>query len=122
MLRRRVGIAAVTFAFIAACTQDATTPTERTLRPSASQAPPSRAALEAQINSLINALYAPTAQGNIFSAFARIKADLASGKTATAQADLVASSLASSRMNGTECCRTPTGRNPRQPPRRCGVC
>jgi len=90
VLRRRVGIAAVTFAFIAACTQDATTPTERTLRPSASQAPPSRAALEAQINSLINALYAPTAQGNIFSAFARIKADLASGKTATAQADLVA--------------------------------
>jgi hypothetical protein len=100
--RRRVRLAVVGLVLVAACNQDSTTPTERTLRPSASQAPASRAALEAQINSLINALYAPTAQGAIFSAFAGIKADLASGQTTAAQTDLVAffSRLLEDQRNG----------------------
>ena len=53
------------------------------------QGPASRAALEAQINGLINALYAPTEQGAVMQQFARIKAQLASGRTDDAQVSIV---------------------------------
>jgi alpha-tubulin suppressor-like RCC1 family protein len=52
--------------------------------------PVSQAALEAQINSLINALFAPKDQGAIYKQFAQIKSQLASGKTSDAQASIVA--------------------------------
>ncbi len=74
---------------VAACTDQSTTPTERPLNRSAAQAPSTNAALEAQINSLINGLYAPTAQGAVFSAFAKVKAEIASGRTASADASVV---------------------------------
>jgi hypothetical protein len=48
---------------------------------SLSQQPASQAALEARINGLINALYAPTEQGAVMQEFARIKAQVASGRT-----------------------------------------
>jgi alpha-tubulin suppressor-like RCC1 family protein len=55
-----------------------------------SQGPASQAALEAQINGLINSLHAPQDQGPVFSDFARIKAQLASGRTSDAQTSIVA--------------------------------
>jgi alpha-tubulin suppressor-like RCC1 family protein len=51
---------------------------------------PNRAALEARINTLINALYAPPDQGRVFAQFAQVKAQVASGQTSSAQAALVA--------------------------------
>ena len=56
---------------------------------STAQGPASQAALEAQISGLINALYAPTDQGAIVQQFAQIKAQLASRRTADAQASIV---------------------------------
>ena len=53
------------------------------------QGPATQAALEAQITGLINALYAPTEQGTVMQQFARIKAQLASGRTTDAQASIV---------------------------------
>ena len=46
-------------------------------------------ALEAQINGLINALYAPTEQGAIKAQFARIKAQVASNRSDDAEASIV---------------------------------
>jgi hypothetical protein len=54
------------------------------------QGPAPQAALEAQINGLIGALYAPRDQGAVKADFARIKAQVASGRTADAQASIVA--------------------------------
>ena len=53
------------------------------------QGPATQAALEAQINGLINALYAPTAQGAVQREFARIKAQVASNRTTEAQTSIV---------------------------------
>ena len=56
---------------------------------STAQGPATQAALEAQINGLINALYAPTAQGAVQREFARIKAQVASNRTTEAQTSIV---------------------------------
>src|SRR5688572_22706687 len=53
------------------------------------QGPATQAALEAQINGLINALYLPTEQGAVMQQFARIKAQLASRRTDDAEASIV---------------------------------
>jgi alpha-tubulin suppressor-like RCC1 family protein len=53
------------------------------------QGPATQAALEAQINGLINALYTPTEQGAVVQQFARIKAQLASRRTDDAEASIV---------------------------------
>jgi len=75
MRRSRLRLAAACAALvIAACTDQNTTSPVRPTRPSAAKAPADRAALEAQINGLINALYAPTDQGRVFSSFVRVKA------------------------------------------------
>src|SRR5690348_6997912 len=58
-------------------------------RPATSQLPSNRAAREAQINGLINALYAPKDQGAIFAQFAKNKAQVASGKAAGLQPAIV---------------------------------
>ncbi len=58
-------------------------------QPAASQLPSNRAAREAQINGLINALYAPKDQGGVFAQFAKIKAQLASGNTADVQPAII---------------------------------
>ena len=63
------------------------TPTRPSQTPAAA-AP--QAAPEAQINGLINALFAPRDQGDFFRAFARIKSQIASGRTTDAQASIVA--------------------------------
>jgi alpha-tubulin suppressor-like RCC1 family protein len=59
-------------------------------RPNAAQLPSDRAAREAQINGLINALYASKDQGKVFAAFAKIKGQLASGSSADVQQQIVA--------------------------------
>jgi len=60
---------------LGACSdQSATPPSAPSRAPTANAAPSDRAALEAQINGFINALYAPKEQGAVFSAFAKIKA------------------------------------------------
>ena len=56
---------------------------------STAQGPAPQAALEAQINGLINALYVPTEQGAVQVAFARIKAQVASNRTTEAQTSIV---------------------------------
>src|SRR5690348_8672558 len=87
-LRQVVGLAA--FLAISACTdQSNTAPTQPSGR-SSQNALPDKAALEAQINSLINGLYAPRDQGRVFAKFAQIKAAIASGRTSDAQAAVVA--------------------------------
>jgi hypothetical protein len=74
--------------FILACSeQSPTRPLESGV--SMAQGPAPQAALEAQINGLIGALYAPRDQGAMKSDFARIKAQVASGRTADAQASIV---------------------------------
>jgi alpha-tubulin suppressor-like RCC1 family protein len=86
-LRQVVGVAALVA--IGACSdQFNNPPTQPPTKPSQS-AVPDKAALEAQINSLINALYAPRAQGPVLSAFAKVKAQIASGRTTDAQAGVV---------------------------------
>ena len=88
-MSRRVGLAAMAL-LVAACTeQSPSRPLEPTTAVGA-QGPAPQAALEAQINSLINALYAPSDQGNVFRDFAQIKAQIASGRTADAQASIIA--------------------------------
>ena len=57
---------------------------------STAQGPATKAAQEAQINGLIDALYAPQEQGAVKSQFARIKAQVASNRTAEAQTSIVA--------------------------------
>jgi hypothetical protein len=57
---------------------------------STSQGPSSNAAIEAQINGLINALYAPKDQGAVHKEFAQIKSAIASGRTEQAQSSIVA--------------------------------
>jgi len=73
----------------AACTDQSPTKPLHPSRTSA-QVSPDRAALEAQVNSLINALYQPKDQGKVFSAFARIKATIAAGQIDDAQSAIVA--------------------------------
>jgi alpha-tubulin suppressor-like RCC1 family protein len=85
-LRQVVGLVAL-FAIWACSDQTSNPPTQPPARPK--QDVTDRAALEAQINSLINGLYAARAQGPVFSAFAKVKAQLASGRTADAQAGVV---------------------------------
>jgi len=64
---------------VAACgEQSPNSPLPRST-PSASQGPASGAALEAQINGLINALYLPKDQGSVFKEFAQVKSAIASG-------------------------------------------
>jgi len=76
---------------LGACSdQSATPPSAPSRAPTANAAPSDRAALEAQINGFINALYAPKEQGAVFSAFAKIKARVASGRTSEAQTSIVA--------------------------------
>ncbi|HEY6829549.1 MAG TPA: hypothetical protein VI259_21980 [Gemmatimonadaceae bacterium] len=90
MQRTRVRLGLLIAALVvAACTDQSTTPIQRPGSRSSAQAPSNKAALEAQINSLINSLYAPTAQGAVFSAFAKVKAQIASGRTDDAQASVV---------------------------------
>ena len=73
-----------------ACGEPTPTRPSRTPAPSASKGPADPAALEARINGLINALFAPKDQGDFFKAFARIKSQIASGRTTDAQASIVA--------------------------------
>ena len=90
MRRRRLHVLAVLMsAVFAACGDPTSSSRPLPVAPSAPRAL-DQAALEAQINNLINSLYAPTDQGASFSAFARIKAQVASGRTATAEASVIA--------------------------------
>src|SRR5262245_5704645 len=86
---RRLMVSGVVLTLIACGDRGAESPVQPN-RPSPSQIPSDRAALEAQINGLINALYAPKEQGKVFSSFARIKAAIASGRTNDAEASIVA--------------------------------
>ena len=86
----RSSLAVITLAALAACDDRTVSSPASPRNPSASQGPSSRAALEAQINGLINDLYAPKDQGAIYKQFADIKGDIASGRTASAQTSLIA--------------------------------
>ena len=84
----RALVASVVVVVVAACgEQSPTRPLESDLL--TAQGPASQAVLEAQINGLINALYTPTEQGDVMRQFARIKAQIASGRTDDAESSIV---------------------------------
>lgn len=82
-------VASFVILLVAACGEQS--PTRPTVEPDAltARGPATQAALEAQINGLVNALYAPKEQGAVKVDFARIKAQLASGRTEEAEAGIV---------------------------------
>lgn len=84
----RVFFSALVFVVMACGEQSPTRPLSESGALTA-QGPASQAALEAQINGLITALYPPQEQGDVVRDFARIKAQVASGRTADAQTSIV---------------------------------
>lgn len=90
MRRVRSFLVYCTFLAAVACSDHSiTAPSRQPTAPSKASGPADQAALEAQINGLINALYAPTAQGPVFAAFAKVKAAIVSGRTDAAQTQIV---------------------------------
>src|ERR1044071_5709538 len=85
----RAAAGMVALLVLAACGEHSVNQPLPPARASASAGPSSNAALEAQINGLINALYAPKDQGSVHKEFAQIKAQIASGRTADAQTSIV---------------------------------
>jgi alpha-tubulin suppressor-like RCC1 family protein len=90
MLRRPLPVLALVSAtLLAACNETPSRTPLPTAPPLPGRAPAGSAALEAQINSLINDLYAPTQRAAPHQAIAQIKSELVSGRTTAAQADIV---------------------------------
>ena len=86
----RYTVAVLALAVLTACDDHSVSSPASPRSSSASQGPSSRAALEAQINGLINDLYAPRDQGAVYKQFADIKSDIASGRSADAETKLIA--------------------------------
>jgi alpha-tubulin suppressor-like RCC1 family protein len=89
MLRRSLYVLAASIAIALTACDDGTPSPTLPVAPSAVQSPAGNAALEAQVNGLINALYTPSSQGAAFASFARIKAAVASGRTGDAQQSII---------------------------------